>query len=83
MTLAACLMVVRVVLAIREKLEDNLVNAMETMDNDQGTSQSAHKKPGLMFKIASKSKTAVDFTFHTMVSMTTTGRSRHFYRMVD
>jgi len=32
------------------------VNAMETIDSDQGTGQSASNKPALMFKIASKSK---------------------------
>ena len=32
------------------------MNAMETIDSDQGTGQSANSKPGLMFKIASKSK---------------------------
>lgn len=44
------------VLSVREKLQENLVNAMETMDSDQGTNQSADNKPTLMFKIASKSK---------------------------
>ena len=45
------------VLLLREKLEENLVNSMETIDNDLGTGQSAaSNKPTLMFKIASKSK---------------------------
>lgn len=43
-------------LSTREKLEDNLVNAMETIDSEPGTSQSADSKPALMFKIASKRK---------------------------
>ncbi|XP_071370556.1 two pore segment channel 3, partial [Centroberyx affinis] len=40
----------------QEQLEENLVDAMETSDNDLGTGQSAKKKHTLMFKIASKSK---------------------------
>lgn len=56
------MIIIRVVLSIREKLEDNLVNAMETIDSDQGTGQSAHSKPTLMFKIASKSKKVQDMT---------------------
>ncbi|XP_030591488.1 two pore segment channel 3 isoform X2 [Archocentrus centrarchus] len=45
----------------QEKLEDNLVNAMETIDNDLGTSQSAKPNlPSLMFKIASKRYRTVD-----------------------
>ena len=44
-------------LSTREKVEDNLVNAMETSDNDLGTGQSeTASKPTLMFKIASRSK---------------------------
>uniref|UniRef100_A0A3Q0SDG6 Two pore segment channel 3 n=1 Tax=Amphilophus citrinellus TaxID=61819 RepID=A0A3Q0SDG6_AMPCI len=40
---------------------DNLVNAMETIDNDLGTSQSAKPNlPSLMFKIASKRYRTVD-----------------------
>lgn len=42
-----------VVLSIREKLEDNLMNAM---DSAEGTCETAEDKPVLMFKIASKSK---------------------------
>ncbi|XP_005747196.1 two pore segment channel 3 [Pundamilia nyererei] len=39
----------------QEMMEDNLVNAMETIDNDLGGSQSAKPNlPSLMFKIASK-----------------------------
>lgn len=45
-----------VVLSSREKLDDNLVNAMETMDSEQGDDQSAASRPTLLFKIASKSK---------------------------
>lgn len=45
-----------VVLSSREKLDDNLVNAMETMDSQQGDDQSAANRPTLLFKIASKSK---------------------------
>uniref|UniRef100_A0A3Q4MHC0 Two pore segment channel 3 n=1 Tax=Neolamprologus brichardi TaxID=32507 RepID=A0A3Q4MHC0_NEOBR len=42
-------------LAVAETMEDNLVNAMETIDNDLGGSQSAKPNlPSLMFKIASK-----------------------------
>uniref|UniRef100_A0A3Q3JQX4 Ion transport domain-containing protein n=1 Tax=Monopterus albus TaxID=43700 RepID=A0A3Q3JQX4_MONAL len=45
----------------QEKLEDNLVNAMETSDNDLGTGQSpTANKPALMFKIASKRYRTVD-----------------------
>ncbi|XP_044045272.1 two pore segment channel 3 isoform X2 [Siniperca chuatsi] len=50
----------------QEKLEDNLVNAMETIDNDQGTSQSANTKPALMFKIASKRYRTVDALLQRM-----------------
>nr|XP_046232993.1 two pore segment channel 3 isoform X1 [Scatophagus argus] len=50
----------------QEKLEDNLVNAMETMDSDQGTSQSANNKPALMFKIASKRYRTVDALLQRM-----------------
>lgn len=41
---------------IREKLDGNLVDAMETNDNDMGNSESTKEKPALMFKIACKSK---------------------------
>uniref|UniRef100_A0A3Q3X7W1 Ion transport domain-containing protein n=1 Tax=Mola mola TaxID=94237 RepID=A0A3Q3X7W1_MOLML len=51
-------------LAVTQYLEDNLVNAMEY--NDQGTSQSAHRKPGLMFKIASKRYKTVDALLQRM-----------------
>lgn len=44
---------VSVVLSIREKLEDNLVNAMDSTEADCET---AEDKSVLMFKIASKSK---------------------------
>ncbi|XP_071361061.1 two pore segment channel 3 isoform X2 [Trachinotus anak] len=51
----------------QEKLEDNLVNAMETIDNDLGTGQSpAANKPGLMFKIASKRYRTVDALLQRM-----------------
>ncbi|XP_027138515.1 LOW QUALITY PROTEIN: two pore segment channel 3 [Larimichthys crocea] len=50
----------------QEKLEDNLVNAMETIDSDQGTGQSAHSKPTLMFKIASKRYRTVDALLQRM-----------------
>uniref|UniRef100_A0A671VQH0 Two pore segment channel 3 n=1 Tax=Sparus aurata TaxID=8175 RepID=A0A671VQH0_SPAAU len=50
----------------QEKLEDNLVNAMETIDSDQGTGQSANSKPGLMFKIASKRYRTVDALLQRM-----------------
>ncbi|XP_024914058.1 two pore segment channel 3 isoform X2 [Cynoglossus semilaevis] len=41
----------------QEKLQDNLVDAMETIDNDLGNNQSrTTNKQKLMFKIASKSK---------------------------
>ncbi|XP_077935731.1 two pore segment channel 3 isoform X2 [Gasterosteus aculeatus] len=49
----------------QEKLEDNLVNAMETADNEQGTGQSANKPP-LMFKIASKRYRTVDALLQRM-----------------
>uniref|UniRef100_A0A6Q2X5V5 Ion transport domain-containing protein n=1 Tax=Esox lucius TaxID=8010 RepID=A0A6Q2X5V5_ESOLU len=38
----------------------NLVDAMETDDNDMGTSESTKAKPALMFKIASKRYKTVD-----------------------
>ncbi|KAK2817555.1 hypothetical protein Q5P01_025746 [Channa striata] len=45
----------------QEKLDDNLVNNMETIDNDLGTGASAAaNKPALMFKIASKRYRTVD-----------------------
>lgn len=50
----------------QEKLEDNLVNAMETIDNDQGTGQSANNRPNLMFKIASKRYRTVDALLQRM-----------------
>ncbi|KAM9363311.1 two pore segment channel 3 [Symphorus nematophorus] len=50
----------------QEKMEDNLVNAMETIDNDQGTGQSANHKPALMFKIASKRYRTVDALLQRM-----------------
>lgn len=50
----------------QEKLEDNLVNAMETMDSEQGTGQSANNKPTLMFKIASKRYRTVDALLQRM-----------------
>lgn len=54
---SAGLIILHVVLSTREKLEDNLVNNMETIDNDLGSAQSpSANKPALMFKIASKSK---------------------------
>ncbi|XP_034083246.1 two pore segment channel 3 isoform X1 [Gymnodraco acuticeps] len=50
----------------QETLEDNLVNAMETIDSDQGTGQSANNKPTLMFKIASKRYRTVDALLQRM-----------------
>ncbi|KAK6300229.1 hypothetical protein J4Q44_G00283270 [Coregonus suidteri] len=44
----------------QEKLDGNLVDAMETNDNDMGTSESTKGKPALMFKIASKRYKTVD-----------------------
>lgn len=52
--------------AAQEKMEDNLVNAMETIDNDLGTGQSASNKPTLMFKIASKRYRTVDALLQRM-----------------
>ncbi|XP_020514943.1 two pore segment channel 3 isoform X2 [Labrus bergylta] len=49
-----------------ERLEDNLVNAMETCDNDLGTGQSANTKPTLMFKIASRRYRTVDALLQRM-----------------
>ncbi|XP_067115529.1 two pore segment channel 3 [Osmerus mordax] len=40
--------------------DENLVDAMETNDNDMGTSESTKAKPALMFKIASKRYKTVD-----------------------
>ncbi|XP_076585298.1 two pore segment channel 3 isoform X2 [Chaetodon auriga] len=59
----------------QENLEDNLVNAMETIDNDQGPGQSANNKPALMFKIASKSKNESKFR---KTILRTTERERVF-----
>ncbi|XP_068444778.1 two pore segment channel 3 [Clinocottus analis] len=50
----------------QEKLEDNLVNNMETMDNDQGAGRSASDQPALMFKIASKRYRTVDALLQRM-----------------
>ncbi|TDH15585.1 hypothetical protein EPR50_G00010300 [Perca flavescens] len=50
----------------QEKLEDNLVNAMETMDNDLEAGQSGNTKPALMFKIASKRYRTVDALLQRM-----------------
>ncbi|XP_041839165.1 two pore segment channel 3 [Melanotaenia boesemani] len=51
----------------QEKMEDNLVNAMETVDNDLGNSQTAKPNlPTLMFKIASKRYRTVDALLQRM-----------------
>ncbi|KAM9314972.1 two pore segment channel 3 [Pholidichthys leucotaenia] len=51
----------------QEKLDENLVNAMETMDNDLGASQSSKPNlPSLMFKIASKRYRTVDALLQRM-----------------
>ncbi|XP_062244243.1 two pore segment channel 3 [Platichthys flesus] len=51
----------------QEKMQENLVNAMETIDNDLGTGQSAaSNKPTLMFKIASKRYRTVDALLQRM-----------------
>ncbi|KAG7220282.1 hypothetical protein INR49_018338 [Caranx melampygus] len=51
----------------QEKMEDNLVNAMETIDNDLGSGQSpTANKPSLMFKIASKRYRTVDALLQRM-----------------
>ncbi|XP_037327825.2 two pore segment channel 3 [Pungitius pungitius] len=50
----------------QEKLEDNLVNAMETADNEQGPGQSANNKSALKFKIASKRYRTVDALLQRM-----------------
>uniref|UniRef100_A0A8D3DAU4 Two pore segment channel 3 n=1 Tax=Scophthalmus maximus TaxID=52904 RepID=A0A8D3DAU4_SCOMX len=50
-----------------EKLQENLVDAMETVDNDLGTGQSqTANKPTLMFKIASKRYRTVDALLQRM-----------------
>lgn len=76
---SSCFILIGVVLPTREKLEENLVNAMETMDSDQGTNQSADNKPTLMFKIASKSKKLSNKTR----LMTTGSVSFYFERKVN
>uniref|UniRef100_A0A8C2W706 Two pore segment channel 3 n=1 Tax=Cyclopterus lumpus TaxID=8103 RepID=A0A8C2W706_CYCLU len=53
-------------LAVAQYVTDNLVNAMETIDSDQGTGQSASNKPALMFKIASKRYRTVDALLQRM-----------------
>lgn len=51
----------------QEKLEDNLVNTMETIDNDLGNSQTATANlPSVMFKIASKRYRTVDALLQRM-----------------
>ncbi|XP_038133954.1 two pore segment channel 3 isoform X2 [Cyprinodon tularosa] len=51
----------------QEKLEDNLVNAMETMDNDLGNGQSPTANlPTLLFKVASKRYRTVDALLQRM-----------------
>ncbi|XP_058496744.1 two pore segment channel 3 [Solea solea] len=51
----------------QENLQDNLVDAMETFDNDLGADQSPReKKPSLMFKIASKRYRTVDALLQRM-----------------
>ncbi|XP_068177593.1 two pore segment channel 3 isoform X2 [Antennarius striatus] len=50
----------------QEKVENNLVDAMETSDGDQGSSQSDDSKPGLRFKIASKRYRTVDALLQRM-----------------
>ncbi|XP_054635679.1 two pore segment channel 3 isoform X1 [Dunckerocampus dactyliophorus] len=44
----------------QETAEDNLVNSMETCDNEQMADQTQRSKPNLMFKIASKRYRTVD-----------------------
>nr|XP_057902092.1 two pore segment channel 3 [Doryrhamphus excisus]XP_057902093.1 two pore segment channel 3 [Doryrhamphus excisus]XP_057902094.1 two pore segment channel 3 [Doryrhamphus excisus] len=44
----------------QETAEDNLVNSMETCDNEQTAEQTESRKPNLMFKIASKRYRTVD-----------------------
>ncbi|XP_034045158.1 two pore segment channel 3 isoform X2 [Thalassophryne amazonica] len=50
----------------QEQMEENLVNAMETIDNDLGTGQSSKRKSTLMFKIASKRYRTVDALLQRM-----------------
>ncbi|CAK6981403.1 two pore segment channel 3 [Scomber scombrus] len=52
----------------QENFDDNLVNAMETIDNDLGQSggQPTNNKPSLMFKIASKRYRTVDALLQRM-----------------
>ncbi|XP_069024306.1 two pore segment channel 3 [Embiotoca jacksoni] len=51
----------------QKTLEDNLVNTMETIDNDLGSCQSATThQPSLMFKIASKRYRTVDALLQRM-----------------
>ncbi|XP_008401465.1 two pore segment channel 3, partial [Poecilia reticulata] len=51
----------------QEKLEDNLVNAMETIDNDLGSGQSPTANlPSLLFKVASKRYRTVDALLQRM-----------------
>ncbi|KAF7659186.1 hypothetical protein LDENG_00001630 [Lucifuga dentata] len=50
----------------QEQLEENLVDAMETIDNDLGTGQSSKRKSTLMFKIASKRYRTVDALLQRM-----------------
>ncbi|KAM4750605.1 two pore segment channel 3 [Anableps anableps] len=51
----------------QEKLEDNLVNAMETTDNDLGSGQSPTANlPSLLFKVASKRYRTVDALLQRM-----------------
>ncbi|XP_028266363.1 two pore segment channel 3 [Parambassis ranga] len=51
----------------QEKMEENLVNAMETIDNDLGANQSpVPSLPSLMFKIASKRYRTVDALLQRM-----------------
>ncbi|XP_032419777.1 two pore segment channel 3 isoform X1 [Xiphophorus hellerii] len=51
----------------QEKLEDNLVNAMETTDNDLGSGQSPTANlPSLLFKVSSKRYRTVDALLQRM-----------------
>ncbi|XP_047222542.1 two pore segment channel 3 [Girardinichthys multiradiatus] len=51
----------------QEKLEDNLVNAMETIDNNLGTGQSPTANlPTLLFKVSSKRYRTVDALLQRM-----------------
>lgn len=54
-TLRVNLMIIAFMLLFRNHVDNNLVNAMETQENDLGPAEGVKAKPTIMFKISSTS----------------------------